>query len=162
MRRFFVMLVVVLWSAGGFAADDLPARDRAAILAAVEDWDVAWKTRDAALAARNYAPDAEWTNAFGMSRRGEVEIRKLLDEVFALPFVMSGESKTVDQVLRILKPDVVLVVTRVERVGQRSPSGGEVGTRRTTHHRVFQKRGGRWQIVSHLISDARDTQQPAH
>jgi hypothetical protein len=37
-----------------------------------------------------------------------------------------------------------------------------LGTRQTTHHRVFVRTDGAWRIASHLISDARDRRQAPH
>ena len=134
--------------------------DQKSIEQLIENWNKAWQTKNAKLAAQDYSDDADWTNAFGMKRRGRVEIEKLLGEVFSLSFVMAGQSKTVEQSIKLIKPDVALVTTRVERSGQRTPSGAELGTRHTSHLRVLLKSGGRWQIVSHLIADARDPQAP--
>lgn len=162
MRIALLLLLVLLGTANVQAAATPQAIDQAAIEAAIENWNLAWKTKDPKLAAQDYSDDADWTNAFGMSRVGRVEIEKLLTEVFALPFVMAGDSETVDQDIRFVKPDLALVLTRVQRKGQLNPEGQDIGQRRTSHLRVFAKTDGRWRIVSHLISDARDTQQPAH
>ena len=97
-----------------------------------------------------------------MKKKGRAEIEKILAEVFSLPFVVAGQSKTAEQSIRSIKPDVALVVTRVERAGQRTPSGSELGTRQTSHLRVLMKSEGRWKIISHLISDARDTERREH
>jgi uncharacterized protein (TIGR02246 family) len=131
--------------------------DQLLIEQAIDNWNTAWQTKDSKLAAQDYSDDADWTNAFGMKRKGRAEIEKILAEVFALPFVMAGQSRTVEQSVRFIKPDVALVVTRVERLGQRVASGAELGTRQTSHLRAFVKSNGRWKITSHLISDARDT-----
>lgn len=136
--------------------------DQKMIEQAIENWNKAWQTKDSKLAARDYTDDADWTNAFGMKRKGRAEIEKILAEVFALPFVMAGESKTVEQTVRFLKPDVALIITRVERTGQEVASGDALGTRRTSHLRVMVKTGKQWKITSHLISDARATEQPKH
>jgi len=136
--------------------------DQTQIEQAIENWNKAWQTKDSKLAAQDYSDDADWTNAFGMKKKGRAEIEKVLAEVFALPFVMAGESRTVEQSVRFLKPDVALVNTRVERLGQRVASGAELGTRQTSHLRVLVKSKGQWKITSHLISDARDTEQRAH
>ena len=95
-------------------------------------------------------------------RIGRAEIEKVLAEVFALPFVMAGESTTVEQSVKFIKPDVALVITRVERKGQQVASGTALGTRQTSHLRVLVGSGKEWKIVSHLISDARDTEQEKH
>ena len=51
---------------------------------------------------------------------------------------------------------------RVERSGQLTPSGQPLGTRHTTHLRVFARSHAGWKIVSHLISDARGSERPHH
>ena len=75
---------------------------------------------------------------------------------------MAGQSKTVEQSVRFIKPDVALVVTGVERAGQLTPSGEQLGTRQTRHLRVLVKSAVSWKIISHLISDARDLQRREH
>ena len=162
MRTVLLFLLVLLGMANVRASEDQQTSDQAAIERAIENWNVAWKVKDPKLAAQDYSDNADWTNAFGMSRVGRVEIEKLLTEVFALPFVMAGDSETVAQDIRFIKPDLALVITRVQRKGQRNPTGQDIGQRRTSHLRVFAKTGDGWQVVSHLISDARDTQQAAH
>ncbi len=136
--------------------------DQALIEEVIANWDRGWQTKDAKLAAQDYSDDADWTNAFGMKRKGRAEVEKMMAEVFSLPFVMAGQSKTAEQSVRFIKPDVALVVTRVERAGQRTPAGAEMGIRQTSHLRVLVKSEGRWKIVSHLISDARDTERREH
>ena len=155
-----ILILVVTCSASGQSR--MPKGDQAQIEQVVENWYKAWQTKDSKLAAQDYSDDADWTNAFGMKRKGRAEIEKILAEVFALPFVMAGQDKVVEQSVRSIKPDVALVITRVERVGQRIPSGGELGTRQTSHLRVLVKSKGRWKIISHLVSDARDTERREH
>ena len=164
MRPSVLLVLAALATPCGAArAQGRPdAADSAALGAALDRWYQAWETRDAVLGARDYTTDAEWTNAFGMTRRGHVEIEATLREVFGLPFVVAGESRPTTQVIRWLRPDVALVVSRVERVGQQTPGGAPLGTRQTTHHRVFLRADGAWRIASHLISDARDRQQAPH
>jgi uncharacterized protein (TIGR02246 family) len=156
-------LLFLMLAAGGSQAQVVPsAADSAAISAALDRWFDAWEKRDATLGARDYRSDASWTNAFGMTRRGRVAIEATLREVFALPFVTAGESRPTAQDIRWLRPDVALVITSVERAGQNAPDGTPLGTRRTTHHRVFTKGPDGWRIASHLISDARDQRRAAH
>jgi len=112
------------------------------------------------LAAADYSEDADWTNAVGMYRKGRADIEAQLAYVFSLPFVMTGRGQTIKQPIRIPARDVALVSTRVERTGQLTPSGEPLGIRHTSHLRVFVKSGGKWKIVSHLISDARDPERP--
>ena len=158
----FVIIITLVVTCTASGQGKVSKSDQALIEQAIENWNKAWHTKDSKLAAQDYSDDADWTNAFGMKRKGRTEIEKVLAEVFALPFVTAGESKTVEQSVRFINPDVTLVVTRVERAGQRVASGAELGTRQTTHLRVLVKSQGQWKIISHLISDARDTEQREH
>ncbi|RPH67658.1 MAG: SgcJ/EcaC family oxidoreductase [Myxococcaceae bacterium] len=136
--------------------------DRSAVEALIESWNEGWRTKDAELAARGYSADADWINAFGMSERGREAITRRLREVFALPFVMGARSRVVKQEVRFVSAAVAVVITQVEREGQRTPSGEQLGVRRTSHQRVVVKEAGQWRVVSHLISDARDPQASQH
>jgi len=162
MKIVLLFLFALLSMASARASEGQQAPDQLAIEHAIENWNIAWKVKDPELAAQDYSDTADWTNAFGMSRVGRAEIEKLLNEVFALPFVMAGNSETVSQEIRFVKPDLALVLTRVQRKGQRTGAGQDIGQRHTSHLRVFAKADGKWQIISHLISDARDTQQAPH
>lgn len=162
MKMAFVLFAIALLPNLAFAQDATPKTPQAAVEQVIENWNKAWQTKDAKLAAQDYSNDADWTNAFGMKRTGRAEIEKFLTEVFSLPFVMAAQSKVVEQSVRFIKPDVAIVITRVERVGQRTQSGEALGTRQTSHLRVLVKSEGGWKIVSHLISDARDPERPTH
>ena len=155
MKRITVFVFAIALPGVAFAQATSKG-DQAAVEQVIEHWNTAWQTKDAKLAAQDYSDNADWTNAFGMKKKGRAEIEKFLAEVFSLPFVMAGQSKTVEQSVRFIKPDVALAVTRVERAGQLTPSGEQLGTRQTSHLRALVKSGGSWKIISHLISDARD------
>lgn len=154
-----LLLVLLGCAAGQTKGTD---NDTLGIALAIENWNKGWQNKDPKLAAQDYSADADWTNAFGMTKKGRVEIEKFMTEVLALPFVMAAQSKTTGQTVRFIRSDVALVRTTVERVGQTTPSGESLGKRLTSHLRVFTKSGTGWQIVSHLISDARDTEHREH
>ena len=131
------------------------AADSAAIMSAMANWERAWQVLDPELAARDYTDDADWTNAFGMRRHGRDSIQAVLAQAFALPFVVAGETTYEYHDLRFLTSSVALLRSRAIRVGQQLPSGEVEEPRRTNHLRVFVRRGGQWQILSHLIGDER-------
>lgn len=160
MRLLLTLIAMLAWLPAAASAQG--SGDYQSVIAAIDRWDRAWEVKDAALGSQDYADDALWVNAFGMRRTGRAAIRATLAEVFALPFVAAGNSDTVDHDVRFPGEDVALVATRVERRGQRSPGGEELGVRHTSHLRVFERREGRWLIVSHLISDARDREGARH
>ncbi len=132
------------------------AEDRQAIEKAYQNWYTGWETKDYELAAQDYSDDAIWVNAFGMRRVGREAIEETLKRVFGMDFVMAGTSKTVEKTVNFFSPAVALVTSLVERSGQQTASGESMPTRQTSHLRVFVKSGGEWEIVSHLISDARN------
>ena len=163
MKRITIVIIAIALLSGGALAQKTTSKsDQVAVEKVIENWNRAWQSKDAKLAAQDYANDADWTNAFGMRRKGRAEIEKFLGEVFSLPFVMAGQSKVIEQAVRFIKPDVCLVSTLVERTGQTTPSGEQLGTRQTNHLRVVVKSGAGWKILSHLISDARDPLQREH
>ena len=90
MKVVLLALFALLGTSHVQAADVEQSVDTAAIEQAVENWNTAWKVEDPKLAAQDYSDDADWTNAFGMTRVGRADIEQLLTEVFALPFVMAA------------------------------------------------------------------------
>lgn len=127
----------------------------------IDDWNKGWKMKDYKIATKWYSVNAEFTNAFGHNRIGRSEIENLINSVFQLPFVMAGDSKVTEQKFIPLNERIVLVVTSIERTGQKLADERELGIRHTTHHRIFRK-DNEWLIVGHLISDARSTSTTKH
>ena len=150
LLAFFVLLGVLPLDAQGQSA-----ADSAAIMQAIANWERAWEVRDPQLAARDYAEDADWTNAFGHRRIGRQQIEAILDTVFNRPFVMAGTTEYLMHDLRFLGPEVALLRSKAERTGQEEPTGEPLGVREINHLRVFQRHDGTWVIVSHLIADQR-------
>nr|WP_299383464.1 hypothetical protein [Allomuricauda sp.] len=136
-------------------------KDSLEIVQKIEDWNRAWKTKDAVLAAKWYSADAEFTNAFGFSMLGKNAIESYLTRVFKMDFVMAGESEQTSLKLLPISENVVLAVSTISRKGQRLSDNSALGDRKTTHHRLFQNREG-WQLVAHLISDARSIKTNKH
>ena len=157
--RLLVLAQLCVLLSGSVAAI---ADDRGDIEAVIDTWNEGWRAKNAQLAAKGYSDDAEWINAFGMRERGRASIATKLQEVFSLPFVMSANSRNAGQEVRLVAPGVAVVITQVERQGQTTPSGEDLGVRHTTHQRVLVKRDGHWLVVSHLISDARDPRAARH
>lgn len=155
-----MICALILLSVAAPDAKSQVAADSTAIMQAVTRWERAWESHDPVLAARDYSADADWTNAFGMRRIGRSDIEALLKGVFALPFVMAGDTEYQYHDLRFLGEGVATVRSLALREGQQLPDGTVEPTRRTNHLRVFAKRGNAWVIVSHLIGDERTPGQP--
>ena len=151
-------------SADGTAASDSArlspnAADSAAIMAAMSNWESGWEAYDADLSSRDYSDDADWTNAFGTRLSGRDSIRTFLTRAFTRPALTAGRTEYEYHALRFLAPDVALLRSRAIREGQQLADGSSP-PRHINHLRVFVKRQGTWQIVSHLIGDERTPGQP--
>ena len=156
MRIVALLSLAICFACISVNAEQASETARPAIESAISNWDRGWEEKDPELAARDYSEDADWINAFGMAVTGRAEIEKVLARVFSYDFVMAGDSTTLQQDIRFPGCDTALVHTYRERTGQRNPDGSSLGIRKIHHLRVFALVDGNWQIVSHLISDARD------
>jgi len=139
------------------AAADGRQRDEQAILAVISRWDQGWKAFDAELAARDYSPDADWTNAFGHGAKGQVAIFEYLSKIYQSPSMRSRTSTPSKTTVRFVRPDTAAASSYRETVGQKTHSGAEYPTRKTHDLRVLVRDKGQWTIVSHLIMDEKET-----
>jgi len=156
-RLLFVIIGIVLVPFADSAVLAQTAADSTAILRSLDSWDEGWRTSNAELAVQSYAADADWTNAFGDRVVGRDSLEATLRFIFGLNFVMagdSGENEFAD--LTFLTPNIALLRSKLVRVGQQMQSGATMPDRHVHHLRVFERRGGEWQIVSHLISQAHE------
>ena len=143
-------------ASGGRAVDADHMRDEQAIQRAIANWDQGWRDFDARLATQDYSDDADWTNAFGRARKGRVEVEKYLTGLFKTPEIRSRAStpSTVD--IRFVRPDVAVVTSSRDTVGQRTESGAEYPTRKTHDLRVMANQNGKWLVIAHLIMDEKE------
>ena len=138
-------------------AGDAPGRDEAAIKQLIANWDQGWKVFDPELTTRGYASDADWTNAFGISRKGQSEIHKFLADLYKNAGIRSRQSTPSTTTIRFIRPDIATATSYRETVGQKSASGAAYPTRKTHDLRVFVRDKTTWSIVSHLIMDEKET-----
>ena len=160
MKRL-VFITLLIGGVSSLSSQTITKSDSLEIVSKVADWNTAWKTKDAKLAAKWYSKDADFTNAFGFSMIGRDSIEEYLSRVFKMDFVMAGDSEQTSLKLRYVSDNSVMVITTILRKGQKLSDGDELGDRRTTHHRLFQK-SNEWRIVAHLISDARSINRKEH
>jgi len=158
LRRFSLVLVIVFSAITACAsADQSTAVERRAVLKALDSWKQGWKKKDATLAVADYAEDADWTNAFGDRFKNRADLLKGLEFIFNLDFVMAGNSSDDGyQEVTFLTNNVALVRSQVLRKGQLTGTGQTMRDREINHLRVLHKNDGRWLIVSHLISQAKE------
>ena len=132
------------------------ARDSAAIRAVVGNWDRGWTAFDAHVAAQDFSADADWTNAFGKSRKGQPAIEKYLAALFVTPEIRSRTSTPSTITMRFVRPDVAVVTSDRQTSGQKTASGDTYPTRMTHDLRILVKERGRWWVVSHQVMDEKD------
>jgi uncharacterized protein (TIGR02246 family) len=142
-------------------AQGISAKDSIQIVQKVDDWNKAWEIKNPELAAKWYSDDADFTNAFGFNMIGKEAIEEYLTRVFKMDFVMAGDSEQTSLKLKYISENIVLVISTISRKGQKLSDNRELGSRRTTHYRLFQKTN-RWNIIAHLISDARSIESNKH
>lgn len=148
------VLMAALWSSACAAQSKA---DEEAILQTFNSWNQGWAESNAALAVSDYADDADWTNAFGDRFEGQAALQDGLEFIFSLGFVMAGDSAGNEFAdIRFLGPDVALVRSKLVRSEQQTSTGVVMPDRHINHLRVYEKREGRWLIVSHLISQAQE------
>ncbi len=153
MKTCFLLFVVVLFIPN--TALSQTDSDSAAVLKVFDSWNEGWAKRDASLAVQDYAEDADWTNAFGDRFQGRDALKKGLEFIFSLDFVMAGDSAGNEFAdVTFLTPDVAMIRSKLVRTGQLTSAGDKMPDRHIHHLRVLQRRDGKWQIVSHLISQA--------
>lgn len=160
MKKILVLFILI----GGIttmSSQIISKNDSIQIVKKVDDWNKAWKIKDADLASKWYSEDADFTNAFGFSMIGKSAINEYLNRVFKMDFVMAGNSEQTSLKLKYINDNTVLVITTISRKGQKLNDNSELGPRWTTHHRLFQKTEA-WKIIAHLISDARSIQTNKH
>jgi uncharacterized protein (TIGR02246 family) len=113
--------------------------------------------------ARQYASDADWTNAFGRRIHGREAISQWFDSLSRSADYQAGvnpsESRKLD--VRFIRPDVAVVHQYVERVGQIDPTINKpMPTRKIHLQYVLSKEDRKWLIQSELIMDEEHYQKP--
>src|SRR5438874_2047140 len=132
------------------------ADDKDAVTSVVERNIAAFRDFDAGRVSDTYADDADWTNAFGVRRRGRADIREFLTNLFARPqFRTRAQSGPSEMSVRFAGPDVAIVQTFAEIVGQRGPNNEELPPRKLHRLMVLTKNAGEWLIVSESVMDER-------
>lgn len=160
MRKIVFVVLFVLGSQT-ILSQNIPVSDSLKIAARIDDWNKSWEIKDAELASKWYSENADFTNAFGFNRIGKSEIQEYLTEVFGFDFVMAGKTEQTSLKLKKIADRAILVITTVERKGQKSSDDKDLGTRKTSHYRIFEKTND-WFITAHLISDARSITTEKH
>ncbi|HZT21070.1 MAG TPA: SgcJ/EcaC family oxidoreductase [Dongiaceae bacterium] len=122
---------------------------RRAIREIVEDLVAAWNRHDAVGFSRRFAPDADFTNVFGMALKGREAIERAHAAIFATIFKDSRLSAQETEI-RFVRPDVAAVDVRWTMTGARDLDGEDWPDRRGLLNLLATQEGGAWSIaVSH-------------
>ena len=93
----------------------------AAVTAVFERTEAGFDDFDAELVSRNYADDADWTNAFGVRRKGSTQFRAYLSESFGRPqFRSRAPSGPATVSIKFVRPEVAVVRSFRVVAGQRA------------------------------------------
>ena len=104
-----------------------------------------------------YSADADWTNAYGTSRKGGAEIAAYLTGLFADSHFAAGRPLGPPQAsMRFPVPDIAIVKTFLERAGQQTTEGVVMPVRLNDSLKVLQRQADGWRIISDIYMDARD------
>ena len=135
-----------------------PSFDETAIRAIVAEQARAWTAGDAATYARRVAPDAAFTNLFGMVMYGADAFAKRHADILASFYKGTTKVHVVRRV-RFITADVAIVDIDNEVRGVKTmPAGIPVppdGVIKTQLMEVFVKRGGEWWIEAYHNVDTK-------
>ncbi len=116
----------------------------------------AFKSLDASGIEDAYSDDADWTNAFGTSKKGAGEIAEYLERLFADEHFGAGKPVGPPQAqIRFVTEDVCVVKTYIEREGQETSGGEKLAVRHNHSLKVLRREEDGWKIVSDIYMDAR-------
>jgi uncharacterized protein (TIGR02246 family) len=153
------MLALALLQGSPVRSDN--AQAEVAIRAIVAAQVQAWNAGDGRAYARDVAPDASFTNIFGMVMYGHDAFEKRHAEILASFYKGTTKSQAVKR-LRFVTPDVAVVDIDNEVRGVRTlPSGLAVpadGIVRTQLMQVFVRRDGRWLVEAYHNVDVKPPQ----
>lgn len=143
------------WPRGASAQD---AQAEAAIRAIVADQAAAWNDGDASGYARHLAPEASFTNLFGMVMYGAPAFAARHAEILATFYKGTTKHHAVRRI-RFVAPTVAIVDIDNEVHGVKAMPAGIVvppdGIVRTQLMEVFARRGGRWWVEAYHNVDVK-------
>ena len=137
--------------------EEMMSHDQEAIANLLRQQQKAFVERDAELMRGLYVDDADWTNAFGRTLKGEDNIIAYLKELFADENFTAG--KVVgepDVAVRSVGQDTVAAKIHTKVEGQRTVDGGTLPMRQNHSLKLIARQpDGSWKIVSEIYMDAR-------
>ena len=155
-----LLSIVVLMPAAASAQD---AAAETAIRAIIAEQAAAWNAGDGGKYASRLAPEASFTNLFGMVMYGAPAFTKRHQEILAT-FYKGTTKKHVVRRIRFVTPDVAIVDIDNEVHGVKAMPPGIVvppdGIIKTQLMEVFVRRNGQWWIEAYHNVDTKPAATP--
>lgn len=138
-------------------AVEMMSHDQEAIANLLRQQQKAFVERSAELMRGLYVDDADWTNAFGRTLKGEDNIIAYLKELFADENFTAGKVVGEPEVaIRTVGRDTVAAKIHTKIEGQRTVDGGTLPMRQNHSLKLIARQpDGSWKIVSEIYMDAR-------
>ena len=114
----------------------------------------AWLAEDSEGLIATHAPDAQWTNAFGLVLRGHDEMRRFFPELFRnFDATTTGKARIIS--IRFVHDDIAIVQRYTQSAGGVMNREGGEGPRQIQVTNVLQKFDGDWKSIHTMIMDVR-------
>ena len=153
-----VLLILLTAPAALSFAQDAASEEQ--IRTIVEDQAVAWNAGNGQAYARHLAPDASFTNLYGMVLYGAPAFARRHAEILRT-FYKGTTKQHIIRRIRFVTPDVAIVDIDNEVRGVKAMPGGIVvppdGVVRTQLMEVFVRREGRWWVEAYHNVDVKAT-----
>lgn len=157
LRKLPILFTILALSSsrGAFAQEQ---RGEAPIRAIIAAQAAAWNAGDGAAYAKDLAPEASFTNIFGMVMYGAPAFAERHRQILSTFYKSTTKHHTIRRI-RFVTPDVAIVdIDNEVRGVKRMPAGLPVppdGIIRTQLMEVFVQRGGRWWIEAYHNVDTK-------
>jgi uncharacterized protein (TIGR02246 family) len=118
----------------------------------LDDFQLAFNTRDADRFVKHFAPEGDFMQAFGRYRPDRAETHAFMRMFFSL---QSADFKSVELGTRVRRvtDDVAFIELEMTGDGVRNADGSEQPHRRGQLMLVVRKQDARWQVVSYRYLD---------
>jgi uncharacterized protein (TIGR02246 family) len=122
------------------------AADQAAIRRVFADFDRSFNRHDARAMAMTFAPDADFTNMYGVYRRGREGVEQWMTPLFQGRLRDSRRTDAVRSI-RFLTPNLAAVDANSVITGTRAADGSVAPPRKGLMTVILRKLDGRWRIA---------------
>jgi len=163
MKKYLAAMLLAITMLPLPAAFAQDATSEAAIRAIIAEQVVAWNAGDGTGYAKHLAPDASFTNLFGMVMYGAPAFTARHNEILST-FYKGTRKQHVVRRIRFLTPDVAIVDIDNEVHGVKAMPGGILvppdGVVKTQLMEVFARRDGQWWIEAYHNVDVKPNPKP--